>query len=264
MTERGLGFSLTDHRRVSKVVRRGENGDFDPPKLPSLKPSPRGLVRVMLIDRLGEDLNSGIPDPIQGDFLMDGVSLAAAITQPTSVEYDGHVHYVVRCVSSDQSVTVRTWQLRVVPPARGPGTLTAPIDEHATGAQVAAAINATGCPPCVVIGSEYMLLDQDAGQVAWPDRQWHIIWPDNSWYLSTQRYVDTGLPEQALEYDVGGAEVPIALIPTAYAPTPFCEDVYLPFSMTFAVPTPGTFALCQVLPGLGLVIVKPECWTYVD
>lgn len=259
------GFPANDHKRVSEAtiwVEKQDKGGTPPP--PESKGVKRSLVRVMIIERLGEDLHTGIPDPIKGDFLYDRVSLAAAITQPTEVEYKGKVHYVVRCVSSDTSVVVRTWQLRVVPPERGPGVLTAPIDEHATGQDVANAINATGCPECTVIGSDYTLRDEAGGQIAWPDRQWHIIWPDNDWYLTTNRYVDTGLPDPAIEYDVGGAEVPIALIPTGFAPTQFCEDVYLPYSMSFAAPTPGTFALCQVLPGLGLVIIDKECWTYVD
>ena len=261
MAERAHGFSLRDHRRVSRMVRDYDQGVIERKSVVRKSDRPeRGLVRVMLLNGIADGL---LPDPVKGDFLLDATSFKAVITQPTSVEFDGDVHYVIRCVAADQSVTVRTWQLRVIPPERGDGTLTVPIDEHASAAEVQAAINATGCPECRVVGAGNYLVDLDGTHVDWPGRQWHVIWPDNDWYLTLTRMIDMGgTPGQ--EYDVGGDEVPVALIPTAYAPTPFCEDVWLPFTRSFAAPTPGTFALCQELPGLGLVLMDVECWKNVD
>lgn len=255
-SEPGIGFPLNDHKRVSDATLWVEQHRDDRSVVEEKKRAPRGPVRVMLL----EDVNAygSTPNPARGDIGYAANNILANVTRPidqTTREAD----YVVRCVTTAQEVISRTWQLRVIDPGRGRGVLTAPIREYATSAEVAAAINATGCPACTVMGDGDKLLD-DAVERAWPQRQWHIFWPNADWVLSTTRWVS----DEILEYVPGTGEVSISLYPTTFEPTPFVENVYLPYPRSFATPTAGTYAMCVSLPGRGLVIVDMECWSYVD
>lgn len=253
----GYGFPENDHRRVSLATVWVEQHQNDRAPTPESKRPARGHVRVMLLD----DIPGGsqdIPNPVKGDIAYSPTAITANITKPID-QTERSNDYIVRCVASDQSVIERTWQLRVIDPARGQGVLTEPISEHATSAEVAAAINAIGCPRCTVLGYGDTLLD-DKILRQWPRRQWHIFWPDGDWLLSTTRW----LTDEILEYAPDTAEVPISLSQTTFEPTPFCEPVYLPYPRYFATPTAGTYATCAILPGLGLSIVDMECWSYVE
>lgn len=255
------GFPENDHRRVSDATVWVERNRDNVPLPPETRSRPRGLVRVMLLEDVGVDVNT--PTPITGDLPYDARTVAAVITEPTTTGYGGRIHYVVRCVAADTSLVVRTWQLRVTSPD-GVDVLTAEILEHATADQVRDAINATGCPECEVAGPGRFATDAQGNQIEFPGRQWHILWPDGDWSLSSMRAVDIGGGETSLEYATGPTEVAIALIPTGFAPSGVAEAVWLPFSRSFAAPTAGAFALCQVLPAFGLVITEAECVNYVD
>lgn len=254
--EPGIGFPLNDHQRVSSATLWVEQHRDDRPVAEDKTRAPRGPVRVMLLEEVNGYGNT--PNPARGDIGYAAAHILANVTRPIDQTMRA-ADYVVRCVTTDQDVASRTWQLRVIDPARGRGVLTAPIREHATSAEVAAAINATGCPPCTVIGDGDMLLD-DAVQRAWPPRQWHIFWPDGDWALSTTRWVT----DTILEYVPGAEEVSIALYQTTFEPTPFVEYAYLPYPRNFATPTAGTYAMCVSVHGRGLVIIDMECWAYVD
>jgi hypothetical protein len=252
------GFPPKDHARVSAATVWVERNKDNRSAVRESTADRRGLVRVMLLD----DINfgdPGLPNPVKGDFPVEQMAVAV-ITEPILT-----VDYLVRCVASEQDVVSRTWQLNVIPPGQNveDGILTAPIAEHASADEVRDILNATGCPPVEVAGAGRFVMYGETPREL-PPRQWQIQWPDSAWSLSTLRLIGETDAAPLIEYDPGGAEVPIMLQPTIFAPTGVAESVWLPFHHSFSVPTPGTFALCQVLPGLGLVIVKPECWSYVD
>lgn len=253
------GFPENDHRRVCDATIWVERNRDNRRPIDETRAPPRGLVRVMLLEDVSVD--TSVPTPTKGDLPLDARSVRAVITDPTTIDFGGTFHYVVRCVAADTAMVPRTWQLRVSGPDGD--LLTSNLQEHATADQVRDAINATGCPECEVAGLGRFAIDEDDNQVELPGRQWHIYWPESDWTLSTLRPIEID-GETDLEYAPGDSEVPIALFPTLFAPTADCETVWLPFQRSFAVPTPGTFALCQVLPSFGLVVTEAECWSYVD
>lgn len=274
----GFGFPLNDHKRVSHATVWVEQHQFD--SAPQVRPPlpARGLVRVMLLQAA---VNGGAEMPMQtqGDWGLDYANVVSVITEyspGTGVFVQDQpvpagINYFVRCVvSPPSSGAPRTWQLRVAPPGEnmGAGVLTAPIHEFASADEVAAAINATGCPPCTVWGYGKYALSPTGEQFAWPARVWHVNWsPDaaaKGWFMTSRRLTDLGGGVSGLVYVVGASEVPIQLIPTCYRPTPWGEHVFLPFQMSTSPPLAGSIGICQTLPGLGLQLISPECWQYAD
>lgn len=251
------GFPDNDHKRVSNATVWVERNKDNKPLPQESDPKQRGLVRVMLLD----DINFGdirLPNPVQGDFPTGEPFVVAAITKQSTLD-----NYVVRCMAADEPEATRTWQLRLIPPERGVGVLTSPIAENATADEVEDAINATGCPPVQVAGrGRYVTFGETLREL--PPRQWHIQFPfGNEWLIQASRYIELPDGNLGIEYAPGPGEVPIRVWPTIFEPTGFAELVWAPYHLTFATPTPGTFALCQTMPGLGLMIVDKECWSYV-